>query len=267
MLALVAGEGQLPALVAKAQAGNLVLCVPKGSDPQVNNVFQRIDFRLETLGTLLSELKQCGVVEVCFAGAVHRPTLDPTAIDAATRPLMEQVVGALSHGDDGALRVILRLFEHAGFTIRAAHELVPGLLPPSGVPSRTKPGDHDGTDAARGADIVTAMGQVDLGQACVVADGQALAVEAQPGTDWMLTSLATLNLKGRGLLYKAPKPGQDRRVDLPTIGPATLRNAARAGLRGVVIEAGGVLLLEPQETLRIADEAGLFLWVRDRGPV
>ena len=66
----------------------------------------------------------------------------------------------------------------------------------------------------------------------------------------------------RGLLFKAPKPGQDRRIDLPAIGPATVDAAARAGLAGIAFEAGGTLLLTPESTAAAAREAGLFLWSR-----
>ena len=151
---------------------------------------------------------------------------------------MEQVLGALRAGDDGALRVIVSLFENAGLRVRAASDVLPALLLPEGVPTRARPSDLDGADAARGETIVAALGRADIGQGCVVAEGQALAIEALPGTDWMLQSLQMpggerlATLPAGGLLYKAPKPGQDRRIDLPTIGPETLRNAAAAGLRG-----------------------------------
>ncbi|NNK78764.1 MAG: LpxI family protein, partial [Litoreibacter sp.] len=158
------------------------------------------------------------------------------------------------------------------------------------------------------AEIIAAKGAVDVGQACVVARGQALTIEGLPGTDWMLRSLLVPGksastprtdpaegmlsdpigwaadwltgdpepspagqtqgpvrdpaLPGGGILVKMSKPGQDRRVDLPAIGPATLRLAALCGLEGVVIEAGGVMVLERDEVTRLADELGLFLWVR-----
>ncbi len=70
---------------------------------------------------------------------------------------------------------------------------------------------------------------------------------------------------GRGLLYKAPKPLQDRRIDLPTLGPATVEAAARAGLGGIVWEAGGVLTLDLPAMQALATQHGLFLWSRARG--
>jgi hypothetical protein len=99
-----------------------------------------------------------------------------------------------------------------------------------------------------------------------VAQGLCLAVEALPGTDAMLAQVAALpealRPRRQGLLYKAAKPGQDRRVDLPTIGLGTMRQAAAAGLAGVVFQAGSVICLD-QPALRAEAEAqGLFLWAR-----
>ena len=129
------------------------------------------------------------------------------------------------------------------------------------------PSEADRPDAARAAEIVAALGSVDVGQAAVVARGVCLGVEAVAGTDALLASVAALpaalRAPGRaGLLMKAPKPGQDRRVDLPALGPDTVDGAARAGLAGIAFEAGGVMLLDRAAAVARADETGLFLWAR-----
>jgi len=178
-------------------------------------------------------------------------------------PLVPLIGQAMASGDDGALRAAIAIFEQAGFTVSGAHEIAPDLLLPAGCPTSAQPGDSDRTDAARGADIIAAMSVADIGQACVVKLHQALAVEGSFGTDWMLRSLTTRPDAGGGVLFKAPKPGQDRRVDLPAIGPDTIVAACAAGLSGVVIEAGGVMVLDQQQVLAECDRLGLFLWVRD----
>jgi DUF1009 family protein len=107
-----------------------------------------------------------------------------------------------------------------------------------------------------------------VGQGAVVAQGLCLGVEALPGTDALLAQVAGIGAlrpdpaRGRGLIYKATKPGQDRRIDLPTIGPETLRAAAAAGLGGVAFEAGSVICLDLDRMQRLASELGLFLWAR-----
>ena len=89
-------------------------------------------------------------------------------------------------------------------------------------------------------------------------------MEALPGTDWMLESIRKRpDGRSGGILFKGPKPGQDRRIDMPTIGPNTVATAAAAGLDGIVIAEGGVLAVDLQVILSEADAKGLFIWVRD----
>lgn len=264
-IALIAGEGALPVRllqVCAAQGRRVIVCGVFGHDRDLPR--NDMPLRLETLGTTLDELKAHGVAEVCFCGAVQPPRIDPALIDAATAPLVERMVGAVAAGgDDAALRIAIELFEDAGFYVRAATDLVPELLPAEGVPSQARPSDAHGADAGRAAAVVAGLGALDIGQGCVVRQGRVLAVEAAPGTDWMLQSLAAHAPAGQGgLLYKAPKPGQDRRVDLPAIGPATVRGAQAAGLDGIAIALGGVMVLDLPATVAEADAAGLFLWIR-----
>jgi len=261
LLALIAGSGALPGeLVSRLEDAPLI-CTLDGNDPDTLKVDVR--FRLETLGTLLENLREKGVTRICMAGAIGRPVIDPGAIDAATRPLVPLLQAAMASGDDGALRAAITAFEQGGFKVSGAHEIAPDLLPPAGCATLAQPDVDDRADAVRGARIVAAMSAVDIGQACAVFRAQALAVEGKFGTDWMLGTLKNRPDKGGGLLFKAPKPGQDRRVDLPAIGADTITAAAAAGLSGVVIEAGGVLVLNPAGVEAHCNHLGLFLWVRE----
>jgi hypothetical protein len=204
---------------------------------------------------------------VVFAGAVARPRLDPALLDEATAALLPRLMAAMAAGDDATLRVVIELFEEFGFLVAGVETVAPSLLPGPGVLAG-KVSPRDEADAARAAEIVAALGAVDVGQGAVVAQGLCLAVEALPGTDAMLAAVAGIGVlrpdpsRGRGLFYKAPKPGQDRRIDLPTLGPDTLRAVAAAGLGGIAFEAGGVICLDLPEMRRLAGEAGLFLWAR-----
>jgi len=272
-LALIAGRGRLPGLILSAleARGDPVVVARLADDPPDFACDDAVIFRLETLGTLIRTLLERGVTRACFAGAVRRPLIDPSRIDAATLPLVPRLMAALEQGDDGALRTVLALFEAAGIEIVAATDLVPDLLADDGVLTRATPSDRSRRDATRAAGILAAMAPADIGQGVVVARGQALAIEAQAGTDWMLRSLALMAAaddagelpatKG-GLLFKAPKLGQDWRIDLPAIGPDTVALAASLGLAGIVTEARGIVMLERDLLLRIADDAGIFVWSR-----
>lgn len=264
MYGLIAGQGVLPGLICDRLGGNVQVFALEGT--VVSPKIDPIRFRLETLGSAIAQMQAMGIQKLCLAGGIRRPEIDPNLIDAATRPLVPQISQALAKGDDGALRIVLDLFEKSGFQIVAAHEILPELLPKSGILTSAQLGKSHHADAARAQEIVDTMGAVDIGQACVVAGGQCFAVEAVPGTEWMLRSLsARPKTPIGGLLYKAPKPGQDRRVDLPAIGPDTVQQAVSAGLEGIVVEAGGVMVLDRDAVIRAANSSGLFIWVRERG--
>lgn len=266
MLALIAGRGALPAAVAAAQPQRPLVCALEGYVQE--GLRADMEFRLETIGTLIARLRDRGVRDVCFCGAIDRPRIDPGRIDALTAPLVPIVTAAVAAGEDGALRAIMGLFEAEGMRAHAAHELAPHLVLGPGCPTRARAPASAAADVDVALDILAAQGAADMGQACVVRDGQVLAREDTRGTDFMLASLS--GRLGRlqdaqpraGLLFKAPKPDQDVRVDLPTIGPTTAQGAVDAGLAGVVIAAGGVIVLDQPRVLGILDRAGMYLWAR-----
>lgn len=257
-LALIAGRGSLPAAVAAAATTPPLVCVLDGFQP--DDLQADITFRIETLGTLIQTLAERGITHVCMCGAVKRPQIDPAALDALTLPLVPVLQAALSDGDDGALRAIIGIFQAQGLQIIGAHEAAPDLLPPAGVLSKSQPsGDiAAGISAAQGALIQ--MGQADLGQACVVRGDRVVATEDDAGTDAMLSALDG-DMTG-GFLFKAPKPDQDQRADLPTIGPHTVTAAKQVGLAGIVVAAQEVMVLDLPAVLEACDQAGVFLWVR-----
>ena len=264
--AIIAGAGALPAaLVAALPARPLVAALdgfaPAGLEPDLT-------FRVERLMPFLRALDDRGVTQVCFAGAVQRPRLDPALFDPETAQIVPRLLAAMGQGDDSTLREVLAIFEEAGFAILGVADIAPALVPAEGVLAGDLT-DRDRSDADRAARIVDALGRVDVGQGCVVQQGLCLAVEALPGTDAMLAQVAALPAalrpdpaRGRGLFFKAPKPVQDRRIDLPTLGPDTVRAASAAGLGGIVWQAGGVICLDQPAMVALAQEKGLFLWAR-----
>ncbi|MGS4947701.1 LpxI family protein [Meridianimarinicoccus sp. RP-17] len=272
---IVAGRGALPVALARALAGrgrDVVLAEMAGFPVDNPDDLPVIPFRVEKLGALFKTLRAAGVREVAFAGAVARPRLDPAQFDFRTLTLAPRILASLKGGDDATLRMVLDIFEGEGFAVRAAHDIAPDLLPSAGVLTRAQPGSRDRKDASRAAAIVAALSAVDVGQGAVVAGGLALGVEALPGTDRMLAQVAALPAdlrpdpaSARGVLFKGPKIGQDRRIDLPVIGPDTVAGAAAAGLSGIAIAAGGVMVLDRPAVIAAADAAGLFLWVRKEG--
>lgn len=266
-IALIAGSGSLPANLIAVMPQRPYVAAPEGYRPK--GVVPDINFRVERLVPFLNHLLDSGITRVCFAGAVQRPRLDPSLFDAQTAQMVPRLLAAMQAGDDATLREVLAIFEEFGLEIVPVQALCPALVPGAGVLTGTVT-DMDRSDADRAAAIVAALGAVDVGQGAVVQQGLCLAAEALPGTDAMLTAVAQIAValrpdpeRGRGVFFKAPKPGQDHRIDLPTIGPETVARAGAAGLGGIAWQAGGVIVLDPEATKAAAVTQGIFLWARE----
>lgn len=253
--ALIAGTGALPALLA-AERPDLLICELEGFP---SGLPAAIRFRVERLVPFLNDLLKRGIRQVCFAGAIQRPKIEASKFDFRTLTLVPRIMSAIQQGDDATLRAVIALFEEKGLSVIGADRLAPELVAGAGV-LVGQVSDQDRKDAARAGDIVAALGAVDVGQGAVVSKGLCLAVEALPGTDAMLDFVAQTRKREGGVLLKAPKPGQDLRIDMPAIGPRTVEKAAKAKLSCICWKAGGVLMLDRAATIRAAEEAGIALW-------
>lgn len=261
-LALIAGRGRLPGELAAALPVPPLVCAPAGVAPE--GLAVDLGFHIERLAPFLRELGRRGIARVALAGAVDRPRLDPALCDPETAGLIPQLLGAMAGGDDATLRALIALIEDFGLTVAGIADLAPGLLAPEGVLSARAPTPFERNDAERGAAVVAAMGAADVGQACIVAGRLCLGIEALYGTDALLEDVAARRASREpqrgGVLVKRMKPGQDPRADLPAIGPETVAGALAAGLGGICLQAGRVVVLERAATLAAADAGGLALW-------
>jgi DUF1009 family protein len=252
--AILAGSGALPGLLLEAGAARVVAFEGVRLDVTAEDP---IPARFERLGALFEALVAAGVREVCFAGAMGRPPLDPTALDAVTTALAPRLMRAMGQGDDALLRDVAAIFEERGFEVVPAHVLRPDLLAEAGCLAG---GPLPTQDVARARAVLEVLAPLDVGQAAVVGRGQVLGIETLQGTDAMLRFVAETAPGSGGVLVKRPKAGQDLRFDMPAIGPATVEAASRAGLSGIEIAAGGVLILDRDAVLAACAGTGLALW-------
>jgi UDP-2,3-diacylglucosamine hydrolase len=269
-LGIVAGGGPLPAKVAHAAqlAGRRVFVVGLDgfADKTLLGPFHHIVARLGAAGAILGALRREGVRDLVLIGPVRRPSMFDLRPDAEGVKLMGRIGRAAFGGDDGLLAAVVRVLGEEGFRIVGAHEILTEAVAGAGQLTQVAPDAQALADIERGVSVVQALGAADVGQGCVVQMGIVLAVEAIEGTDAMIARSAPLARPGLGgVLVKLVKPGQDRRADLPTIGPNTIRSAAAAGLRGVAFEAGGTLITDRAATIEAANAAGLFLLGVDPG--
>jgi DUF1009 family protein len=263
-LGIIAGGGPLPARVAAAgrAAGRRIFIVGlEGfADPAVLAPWPHEMLRIGAAGRILATLRENLCQDVVMIGPVRRPSLLDLRPDADGVRVLARVGRAIFLGDDGLLAAVIKIFAEEGFRVIGAHEVMHGVIAPIGVLSRVAPDAQAMADITRGVTVARVLGAADVGQGCIIQQGLVLAVEAIEGTDAMLSRAAALRRDGvGGVLVKLVKPGQDKRADLPTIGPETVRLAAAAGLRGLAFEAGATILAERETCVAAADTAGLFL--------
>jgi UDP-2,3-diacylglucosamine hydrolase len=268
-LGLIAGAGGLPVEIAHAcrAADRPIFVVRLGglTDPALADE-HGVDAGLAEWGKVFGALRREGCRQVCFAGRVPRPDFANLKPDLRGLAALPGILAAARKGDDALLRQIMREIEREGFVVEGASEVVRGLTISDGPMGRCAPAERHMADIDQAMRAARALGALDIGQGVVVVNGLVLAVEAQEGTDAMLRRCAELPAALRssgegpvGVLAKAVKPHQDRRIDLPTIGPATVMGAARAGLAGIVGEAGLLLVVDRRAVIETADELGLFV--------
>ncbi|MEJ0071682.1 MAG: UDP-2,3-diacylglucosamine diphosphatase LpxI, partial [Pseudomonadota bacterium] len=262
-LGILAGGGELPRrLIAACRSAArpcFVIAFEGQTDAATVEGVPHGWAALGAAGRVFELLRAANVREIVLAGAIKRPSLFDLKPDAKAAQLFARI-GFRALGDDGLLRAVVDELEREGFRVIGAQDVLGTLPAPLGQLGRIAPDAQARSDIARGIEVARALGQVDVGQAVVVQQGIVLGVEAVEGTDALLARVGDLRRAGPGgVLVKIAKPAQDRRVDLPTIGIATIEKAAAAGLVGIAIEAGATLVLDLEGVIAAADAAGLFL--------
>lgn len=262
-LGIVAGSGEMPARVVeicREQDRDVYVLALKGqTEPDFLEEVEHSWVRLGAAASGMDTLHAAGVTEVVLAGPVKRPSWSELRPDWRTAQWLAKL-GKRALGDDGLLSAIVASLEAEGFHVVGVDDLVPDVLAEAKVYGQVEPDLSAREDIEHGVQVARTLGQVDVGQSVVVQQGLVLAVEAIEGTDAMLGRVAGLSREGPGgVLVKIKKPGQERRVDLPTIGKTTIERARDAGLRGIAVEAGGALIIDAPHVTEIADRSGLFL--------
>ena len=269
-LGIIAGLGELPVTLAQnaSQSGQGVFVLRlKGFEEPGLAEYPGMTVGLGEIGKAVAAFKGAGCADIVFAGIVKRPNFKDLKLDLKGAALLPKVVAAAGKGDDALLRVLVEEFEKNGFNIVGSHTAHTALLAEAGLIAGPAPSEDALADIARAAEIVALLGKHDIGQGCVVCDGLVLAVEAQEGTDAMLERCASLpeQVRGtpenrRGVLVKRPKPGQERRIDLPTSGVSTVEKVAAAGLAGFALEADGALMLNKPAMIETANRLNVFVY-------
>ncbi len=269
-LAIVCGNGLFPFAVADAvqATGRPVFLVGlQGSAQSRVSDYPHVWVKLGQFGGFIKTIKSAGCKDVVFVGGVMRPASWRDLVpDWGMVRRLPRIFQMFRGGDNQVLERVIQLTEESGLQVVGVHEVVPDIVLAAGVLGACAPSSLDEQDIQTGFAVLSALSPHDVGQGVVVVDGRVVAVEAAEGTDAMLERVAHLRQsarirlpKGRGVFVKAPKIGQNLRIDMPALGADTVARVNAAGLAGIAGVSGHVLLLDAGRTVHQADEAGVFL--------
>lgn len=262
-LGIFAGSGDLPGrIISTCREGGrdvFVVAFDGITDAEAIGDAPHAWVGLGAIDKTITLMHEAGCGDVVMAGPVDRISLSSLAIDRrGLKVLMRHGMSAL--GDNKLLSLIVAELEGENFRVVGIDDILSDILAPAGPIGTLVPDDEAQADIDAGVAVARALGALDVGQAVVVQQGVVLGVEAAEGTDALLARCATLRYEGRGgVMVKLKKPGQERRADLPTVGLRTIEAAQKAGLVGIVVEAGGSIVVDRVDVGRAADAAGLFV--------
>ena len=260
---MIAGSGMMPVEIIRHcnAIGREVFVVGLetfASEEQLKEA-PHIFARIGEAGKIMKAFKNNNVYEIVLAGGIKRPSFKEMIPDWEGMKIVAKLA-VKKMSDDKMFRAVMDEIESHGFKVVGIEEVVPEMLFREGIYGKVKPSKEDLDDIQRGITVAKALGAVDVGQAVVVQEGMVLAVEAIEGTDMMLSRAAMVKKAGKSpVLVKVLKPGQDMRVDLPAMGLQTVEQLKKYGIGGMAVEAGGILLIERDAVIQMADKEGIFI--------
>jgi len=265
-IGIIAGGGVLPKIVYdRCRDGGLdphIVALKGHADDAALLAEAGLTARPEKLGRMFKYLRKQKIRELVLIGRVRRPSLPELRPDWKTVSLLPKIAPVLrGGGDDALLRTIRKVLEGEGFRLHGVQDFIHDMTAPEGVMGQFAPDDAQMADIARGMDAARAIGALDIGQSVVVQQGVVLGVEGVEGTDALIARCARLARSGPApVLCKSVKPDQDRQLDLPTVGPDTLKNCIDAGFAGVAVSAGSTLMVELGTLVEQANNKSIFLY-------
>lgn len=263
-IGIIAGKGLLPFSIADnyiKQGGDCYIAALEGeADLKLIEDFKYKAFKIGMVGGVIEYFKENDIQNVIFAGGIDRPAIHSIGVDRVGSALLVKILKQKFLGDDNILRIVANFFEEKGFKVLAGNEIFKNHEFESDVITISHPSIVDTIDIELGIDVLTSLSKLDVGQSVIIEDKYVLGIEAAEGTDNLIIRCASLLKKPQGgVLVKIMKVGQDSRMDIPTIGPDTIKNLAKYNYNGIAIEADKVIIIDQEVTIRLANEHKIFV--------
>ncbi len=260
-IGILAGGGQVPVEIADAisrRGDKVYLLAIDANASSLISAYPHDRISIGQIGQMLGLFRHHRCRCLVIAGHLSRPDLSRLRLDLGFFIHLRTILSLLRGGDDGVLRRVIGFFERQDFVVVGIADVAPELLASEGRLTGDEVAGSSMRDVSRGYELIRQLGSFDIGQAVVVRDGKVIAIEGVDGTDAMLGRLAEAGGESEavadGTLIKATKPGQELRIDLPTIGIATVAACKKAGIATIAVEAGRSVIAEREATIELANQ-------------
>lgn len=260
-LGLIAGEGELPLLIARSAADAGLRIVAVALSPSIAPGLRALAERVYRIGPdrpeeIIAALSSEGVDQAVMAGKVWKESMfESGAIQAGVDLCMG---GNPARNDDAILRTFVERLEGAGINVKEQTEFLGRAVAGEGLLASREPDAREWEDIRFGFEMAKYIAGADIGQTVVVKHGVVLAVEALEGTDAAILRGGRLG-RGGAVVAKVSKPSQDMRFDVPTVGKDTLRSMHSAGATALGVEAGRTFIVDGEGVSRLADQMGIAI--------
>ena len=258
MITLILGDSKFPNLIVKSlkrkKKDFFIIDLSK------KNIFRKeknsFRFSIGKFGSMINLIKNKKSKKVLFAGKIHKPNFSKLRLDLKGILYMPSIIKASKLGDAAIIKSIIKILNIEGIKVISSTFFNPELSLKKGNYSKLRPNKQDIVSITKGKAYFNKTKSLDHIQALVVKGDKILAKEGKEGTKKMLS---TLKKKSDGILIKLPKKKQDLRMDLPTIGLQTFKDAKKYGLRGVVLQSKKNIFLDKPECIKFANKNKIFV--------
>ena len=272
-VAVISGSGRLPFLVTEGihRAGRqaTVLAIRGMAEPGLKAMADDyVKVGLVRLGGWIRAMKRRGISEAVLIGGVKKREMYKRfrwlsyVPDWKTLRLWYDRSNKEDYRDQSLLMLLVKVLGEEGIELVSSAKYCEEHLASEGVMTKTAVPARAAADVEFGWRIARASADLDIGQSLAVKEEDIIAVEAVEGTDAMIRRAGELCRKGKWTMIKVARPNQDMRLDVPTIGPDTLRHLKDAKCVCLVVEAEKTLIVDKPDTLALADELGIAVMGR-----
>ena len=164
-------------------------------------------------------------------------------------------------GDNFLLSLAESILKSIGCEVVAVQSIVPSLLTSDKDEVNIKKAKNYNSDIEYGVSVLKTLSKYDIGQAIVIQNGRVVGIEGTEGTARLIDRCGSYACRSnkRPVLIKISKIGQNKKLDLPSIGIETIKSLVKNNYAGIAIERNAVLLIKKDKLIEFAKENDIFI--------